>query len=71
MTEVIIEVEAIKEVEVINECVCGCEYCAHLTNISTNPEADPSYEELGCRQCDCTEYVAATEAVEVSEVEVR
>jgi len=54
--------EVINEVEVINECVCGCEYCAHLTNISTNPEADPSYEELGCRQCDCTEYRAATEA---------
>jgi hypothetical protein len=37
-------------------CVCGCEYEAHLTNINTNPEGEPSYEELGCRECDCPGY---------------
>ena len=39
-----------------NMCLCGCEIVAHLTNINTNPEGDPSYEDLGCRECDCTEY---------------
>jgi hypothetical protein len=59
--------------ELTTECVCGCEYESHLTNINTNPEGEPSYEELGCRECaldahPCTEFRPLTDEDYIAEL---
>jgi len=65
--------ELTTELELTTECVCGCEYEAHLTNINTNPEGEPSYEELGCRACaldadPCAQFRPLTDEAHIAEI---
>ena len=43
--------------EEIKNCFnCGCEYGSHLWNINQNPEGEPDWEELDCKECGCNLY---------------